>query len=501
MQILSCTTSLKTNRTCHHVMYVMSSWRLQSIKKVIVPSFMTNCSVLQAFFVSIAFKYKNESEYALVMGDDCCQSAFFECDDHGAVTSWLLTEYSLQGDLTEFEFPSSLTTLDLSGNYFTGSVKLDSIQHLNMVGNPVYDVTVNDPSSLVTCDLSGTIITGEQSKYESYGCQINPGPLAVQCQKMQQFFETTNLKELKPNEHALVNSQDCCRAKSIVCIFGVIDSIMVDFEGLTGDLNKLELFDSIKRVTLLFNKLEGKFPTLPDGILQFRTRGSKITDGLPKSLPSSMSSFDCVDCHVSGNIPVLHEGLKGFNLSQNALSGGIPTAWPTTLTLLDLSKNQFSGALPTLPTAFAFKVNDNHFSGALAFQKPAVVDVANNKFTSITIDDTSRLRTCNLQNNQFDYAALSSLSPLCTLDEVEDDTEYIVMGNEPMETEVIYNDAENGVDHSSEDHIAAEHNAENNGANNSSADAKESNQSPGDEETFSVSSSVSMVFMSFLIFQ
>ncbi|XP_016468862.1 uncharacterized protein LOC107791336 [Nicotiana tabacum] len=343
---------------------------------------------------------------------------------------------------------STLRSLDLSGNLFSGKIpgsigNLLRLEQLRMANNSFegdIPIGITKCSGLTVLDLEGNRLIGEI-----------PGFLG----------DLRSLKILSLGRNQF--------SGLIPSSFGNITSLeSLNLEGnrLTGSLpEELMLLSNLSILNLSGNKLSGSIPV---GIGNFQQLSvlnlsrNEFSGSIPSTLGTlyKLVALDLSGQNLSGELPSDLAGLPNLqviSLQENKLSGDVPEGFSSLMGLqyLNLSSNSFSGHIPStfgfLTSLVVLSLSNNNISGsvppdlgnssaldalnlrsnALIGQIPSdlarlshlsVLDLGRNNLTGEipgVISNCSSLTSLVLDMNHLSGnipASLSSLSSLNTLD-------------------------------------------------------------------------------------
>eukprot|EP00834_Sanchytrium_tribonematis_P006547 NODE_492_length_6837_cov_0.395963.p4 type:complete len:204 gc:universal NODE_492_length_6837_cov_0.395963:1837-2448(+) len=117
---------------------------------------------------------------------------------------------------------------------------------------------------------------------------------------------------------------------------------------------------------------------------------------------------------LSGSISnaVLPDLLEIFDISNNKLTGNLP-ALPANMIFFWASNNLLTGSISYIPPRmYYFYVDSNQFTGSISFQKPIKLDIHNNQFSSLFINNTRILVSCGISTNSISQVN-ANLYPIC----------------------------------------------------------------------------------------
>ena len=317
----------------------------------------------------------------------------------------------LSGDIQQL--PISLKEFQIDNNIFTGKLALNQPTILNIVGNFIIDIAIQDHSKLITCDLSDTPMLGNPHIISLTMCTQNrlysPNVINVD------FTDIMNLAislGIKSKQVAIWDAleMDCCASSGIVCNSQRrIVQITWNSMGLNGTINGTSIPSALQTLNLNNNQIVGAIPTdFPRSITKLELENNQFLGNIPTTLPPDLTYLAFGGNRLTGKIPnSLPNNLYLLSLWGNKLSGSIPLNLPSGLVALDVSKNQMSGEIPSLPSTIQYLflghlgIPGNHFTGSLKLNRPLRLIINDNWITDVLIQDSSQLSSsnCDLSNN------------------------------------------------------------------------------------------------------
>ncbi|KAI4312884.1 hypothetical protein MLD38_037674 [Melastoma candidum] len=335
-----------------------------------------------------------------------------------------LSNNKISGQIPEWLLQGIIGTLDLSFNYFQGTLPVppNSIGYYRLSSNrlsgeipastceldiDVLDLADNNfygplplcfgnfSSSLRALSLSGNNFTGEIPDFSHEPCRLLMMDLSSNVFEGQLPRSLTNCRRLQ-----YVNFGRNKITDSFPSWLGLLPWLKVlmlhsnRFHGVMTAPSNNSLFPSLKVITLSENNLGGRLPadyfaSLPamkyfspddefvDPFAQMITL-TILDKGIEREFGKTLGYFTLVDLsnnNFSGTIPVSIGDyllkLHTLNLSNNSLSGPIPQSLANLrkLEVLDLSRNRLSGEIPRVLTRMTslnhFNVSYNNLSGSI----------------------------------------------------------------------------------------------------------------------------------------
>ncbi|KAF7803809.1 receptor-like protein kinase 7 [Senna tora] len=339
----------------------------------------------------------------------------------GNLTSLVYFDVSnnqLEGDLSEVRFLTSLVSLQLFQNKFSGGIPQELADLKNLTDISLYDnkltgflpQKLGSWGGLAFIDVSDNSLSGpippdmcknnkmtdlallnnsfNGSIPETYENCLSLGRLRVNSNSLSGIVPSgiwglpnLELIDLSKNQFQGPVSSDISKAKSLAQLF-------LSHNQFSGELPlTLTEASSLVSIQLSSNNLSGNIPETIGQLKKLTSlnlNGNNLSGIIPVSLSSclSLSEIDLSGNSLSGEIP--HNlgslpTLNSLNLSSNRLSGEVPSSLSSLkLSLLDLSNNNLSGPIPesvSIP-AFqdGFKGNPGLCSQTLENLKPCSMD-------------------------------------------------------------------------------------------------------------------------------
>ncbi|KAA3478447.1 receptor-like protein 12 isoform X1 [Gossypium australe] len=316
---------------------------------------------------------------------------------------WLLENNTMLGSLDlmncslsgPFQVPSrahlALLYLDISNNAFGGNIPLrigahlPSLRTLNMSRNYFngsIPSSFGDMSSLRVLDLSNNQLSGEIPEHMATGCSLL-GILALSNNTLQgsifsENFNLTSLSELELNgnnftgmiPNVLANCSDLYILDlSNNFIFGEVPSWI-------WNMSRLAALDVSK------NQLFGRLPTWRgngSNLEQVAMADNRLKGSIPRAICSLNLKLQFLDLSInslSGTVPSCFKpvSLREVHLSKNMLQGPLPNAFrdSSLLVILDLNYNHLKGNIPNwvsnLSDLSYLLLKGNHFEGEIPIQ-------------------------------------------------------------------------------------------------------------------------------------
>ncbi|KAM7280216.1 hypothetical protein ACFE04_007350 [Oxalis oulophora] len=296
------------------------------------------------------------------------------------------SQNKLEGDLSELRFLTSLVSLQLFKNQFTGQVPVEFGQFKNLVNLSLYTnkLTGTLPRELGSwsefdyIDVSENYLTGpippdmcKQGKMTRVLMLKNKftGPIPesyANCKTLKRFRVSSNsLSGMVPagiwglpnletidlsfNQFEGPITSDIKHAKCL-------GNLLAENNNLSGDLPPdISQATSLVKVDLSYNQISGKLPEKMGDLKKLSSltlQNNRLSGSIPDSLGycDSLSDMNMAHNSLSGNIPNtlgFLPTLNSLNLSGNHLYGRIPESLSSLrLSLFDLSLNDLSGRIP-----------------------------------------------------------------------------------------------------------------------------------------------------------
>ena len=210
---------------------------------------------------------------------------------------------------------------------------------------------------------------------------------------------------------------------------GCVTKLLLNDLGLGGTLTDITL-DSLEELELFGNKFTGSVPAFSN-LKKLKTlwlSNNQLSGSIPNFQLPELQSIDLANNNLSGAIPAFNlSNLMELGLANNKLTGTIPTLNTPKLAWLRLNNNALTGNIPnwtfqdlqgiylqsnnlsgTLPDLKLndlrhFNIDSNALQGSLKQNFPNLweINLANNKFSSLTDLVSPSLGQAIFHNNQF----------------------------------------------------------------------------------------------------
>ena len=210
---------------------------------------------------------------------------------------------------------------------------------------------------------------------------------------------------------------------------GCVTKLLLNDLGLSGTLTDLSL-DSLDELELFGNKFTGSVPAFSN-LKKLKTlwlSNNQLSGSIPNFQLPELQSIDLANNNLSGAIPAFNlSNLMELGLANNKLTGTIPALNTPKLAWLRLNNNALTGNIPnwtfqdlqgiylqsnnlsgTLPDLKLndlrhFNIDSNALQGSLKHNFPNLweINLANNKFSSLTDLVSPSLGQAIFHNNQF----------------------------------------------------------------------------------------------------
>nr|KJB13187.1 hypothetical protein B456_002G060500 [Gossypium raimondii] len=310
---------------------------------------------------------------------------------------------SLTGYLPKSNWSSPLKFLDLSSNYFGGSIpssleNLTKITYLgfsyNKLEGQIPDVFGN-LNKLTTLDFSDCNFSGQlppsmfnltQLTYLDLSLNRLEGPLPTHVTGFQ------NLKDFSLIDNLLTGG-----VPSWLFTLPSLESLDLSYNNLTGPINQIQRPNSIQRVYLADNDIHGEIPTSFFGL-------SKLTH-----LDLSSNNLSGV---IRSDMLSKLESLETLDLSTNNFSGVINLDVPSklkNLTEVNLSNNklrQFPSFLRSAKSLRSLDLSKNNIQGSIfnweseGWEQLIDLNLYNNSLTSLEQLPGKNILTLDLRSNR-----------------------------------------------------------------------------------------------------
>ncbi|CAL5098036.1 unnamed protein product [Urochloa decumbens] len=342
------------------------------------------------------------------------------------------------GDLSGF---NQLKVLDLSLNYFSGSLSLEfsdfpQLRSLNLSSNKLigdmparmdfsleelvlscnqltgpFPLGLFDFRNLTVLDLSQNSLTGgvpdkfsNLTKLQTLILSSNNLTGAIP----KSLSEVTTLSRFAANENNLTGSIPLGLTK-------YLKMLDLSYNEITEEIpSDLLLGSNLETIDLTNNKLEGPIPVnISSSLYRLRLGMNNLSGRIPNSIgnASNLAYLELDNNNLEGQIPSNLGECKNLillNLESNQLQGQVPVEIGNlkNLVALQLQMNKFIG---TVPSTFSFLTN------------LTTLNLSYNSFSGIIQDDIMRLQklsSMNLQANNISGAIPSSIFHLNNLNEL-----------------------------------------------------------------------------------
>ena len=227
---------------------------------------------------------------------------------------------------------------------------------------------------------------------------------------------------------------------------GCVTKLLLNDLGLGGTLIDLSL-DTLEELELFGNKFTGSVPAFSN-LKKLKTiwlSNNQLSGSIPNFQLPELQSIDLANNNLSGAIPAFNlSNLMELGLANNKLTGTIPTLNTPKLAWLRLNNNALTGNIPnwtfqdlqgiylqgnnlsgTLPDLKLndlrhFNIDSNALQGSLKHNFPNLweINLANNKFTSLTDLVSPSLGQAIFYNNQFSEKLNTGFSQYVNLEKL-----------------------------------------------------------------------------------
>ncbi|RDX62041.1 Leucine-rich repeat receptor protein kinase MSL1, partial [Mucuna pruriens] len=251
---------------------------------------------------------------------------------------------------SKFNFSTSLSVLDLSGNTFTSSMM-------------IFQWVSNITSNLVELDLSVNYLEGSTSNH--FGMFMNSlehldlSFNRFKSEVLKSFVNICTLHSLYMYENNLTeNLPSILHNLSSGCVRYSLQELDLSYNQITGSLPDLSAFSSLKELDLDGNQLSGKIiegVRLPSKLEFLSVSSNSLEGGVPKSFGSTcnLELLDLSYNNLNEELIVIFNHLSGcsslrqLNLGSNEISGTLPnllSMFPS-LKRLYLDRNNLNGTI------------------------------------------------------------------------------------------------------------------------------------------------------------
>lgn len=275
-----------------------------------------------------------------------------------------LSDNSLGGNISSSSISpcSHLFSLNLSSNYFVGSLPGFPVEFLNLT---VLDFSLNNFSG----DIPATFVNLRRLQFLSLGSNLLNGSIP---EFLSDLTELTQLVlAINPFQPSPLPT-NIGRLSKLEILMAPMANLAGEIPQSVGNLSSIKIFD------VSLNNLVGNIPITISGMKnaeQIELYHNKLSGELPDSFSdlTSLKRFDASENNLTGKIPesLAALPLESLNLNDNSLQGEIPKslALNPNLYQLKLFNNSLSGPLPELlgmnSDLEEFDVSSNNLVGPL----------------------------------------------------------------------------------------------------------------------------------------
>ena len=192
----------------------------------------------------------------------------------------------------------------------------------------------------------------------------------------------------------------------------------------TGSVPAFSNLKKLKTLWLSNNQLSGSIPNfqLPE-LQSIDLANNNLSGAIPAFNLSNLMELGLANNKLTGTIPILNTPkLAWLRLNNNALTGNIPNWTFQDLQGIYLQSNNLSGTLPDLKLNDLrhFNIDSNALQGSLKHNFPNLweINLANNKFSSLTDLVSPSLGQAIFYNNQFSGKLNSGFSQYVNLEKL-----------------------------------------------------------------------------------
>jgi gliding motility-associated-like protein len=276
--------------------------------------------------------------------------------------------------------------------------------------------------------------------------KCSQGALAINPCQQKDSLELVNFKNNVPNLTWNIKNPMNTWEGVKVNTSGCVTHLLLNDLGLSGTLTDLKL-DSLIELELIGNKFTGSIPSFSNlkKLKALWLSSNQLSGSIPNFQLSDLQTIDLANNNLSGSIPAFNlSNLTELGLANNKLTGVIPTLNTPKLAWIRFNNNALSGNIPnwtfqdlqgiylqsnnlsgTLPDLKLndlrhFNVDSNALQGSLKHNFPNLweVNLANNKFTSLTDLVTPSLGQAIFHRNQFSAKLNTGFSQYVNLEKL-----------------------------------------------------------------------------------
>ncbi|QHO44088.1 hypothetical protein S83_017653 [Arachis hypogaea] len=299
--------------------------------------------------------------------------------------------------LSNFKFPNSLSSLDLSYNTFTPSL--------------LFQWLSNVTSNLVELALDSSLLEGSTPATSNHFDitmqsleRLHISHYQITARDFKSFANICTLSSLWVFDSELTEDlESILHNLSAGCVTHSLQELYLGYKQMTGSIpDDLSIFPFLKELYLFQNQLRGKIPDnirLPSQLKALSISSNSIEGGIPKSFGNicSLESLDLSHNTLTAELPVAMQHLSGcsslkyLDLRNNKFNGTLPdiSIFPS-LTHLYLSENKLNGKVPEgiqFPSQLeTLTMNSNSLEGV----------ITNSQFHNL-----SKLKVLGLSGNSF----------------------------------------------------------------------------------------------------
>ncbi|KAL4336047.1 hypothetical protein GQ457_07G041240 [Hibiscus cannabinus] len=381
------------------------------------------------------------------------QFPFWLLQNNTKLGSLHLVNCSLSGPFQPpFPGNSVLSDLDISNNFFTGSIPtqigdyLPSLNTLNMSKNYFngsIPFSFGDMSSLQSLDLSNNQLSGGVPEHLTMGCS-SLGFLALSNNTLQGPIFSGNFSLTWLSVLKLDGNHFSGMVPSVLSNCSYLYKLDLSNNYLFGEIPSWILsMSSLSELDLSRNQLFGRIPQWmgnTSSLEQIAMADNRLEGSIPRAfcnLNLRLQFLDLSMNNISGTLPSCFKpsGIEEVHLFRNMLQGPLPNAFrdSSSLVTLDLSYNHFSGNIPNwisnLSQLSYLLLKRNHFQGEIPIQlcmlaHLSMIDLSQNNLSG-SIPSCLKVTALNNESDHYSWISYNYLGPN-SLISMEEPIEYTI---------------------------------------------------------------------------
>ncbi|KAK8972896.1 hypothetical protein V6N11_057402 [Hibiscus sabdariffa] len=351
-----------------------------------------------------------------------------------------------------FHWNSVLSDLDISNNFFTGSIPtqigeyLPSLNTLNMSKNYFngsIPFSFGDMSSLQSLDLSNNQLSGGVPEHLAMGCS-SLGFLALSNNTLQGTIFSGNFSLTWLSVLKLDGNHFSGKVPSVLSNCSYLYKLDLSNNYLFGEIPSWILSMSmLSELDISRNQLFGRIPQWrgnTSSLEQIAMADNRLEGSIPRAfcnLNLRLQFLDLSMNNISGTLPSCFKpsGIEEVHLFRNMLQGPLPNAFrdSSLLVTLDLSYNHFSGNIPNwisnLSQLSYLLLKRNHFQGEIPIQlcllaHLSMIDLSQNNLSG-SIPSCLKVTALNNESDHYSWISFNYLGINSSIS-MEEPIEYTI---------------------------------------------------------------------------